>query len=456
MIRLSTDDTAVLSQISLGSERMAAVARLIATFALGIVVGSIQFLTEGSVSLDVIAAILANLGISLLCMPLARTRSRGRWAPPLAGLLDLAFVLGIVLETSHVHSVLPPGCNPAHVGTWGIILALALSAMRGSPILLLAQTLAFAGALGFAEMRPDIADIARLDITDALVTVCGPGQNAIRITVILLFGMILVVTTLRSHLSLRYAIVASRRAARLSRYMAPSVASVVADSDVADLREGRHQNVAVLFADLRDFTAMTETMPPREIAVLLTEFRRLAVVSIANEGGVVDKFIGDEVMGLFGVPAASARDAGRALRASQVLLASVRTWNERRAAASLAPVRVGIGIHYGPAFVGVLGDERLEFTVLGNTVNVARRLEELTKSLGHDCLASAWTVRSAQAESSRGWICRGLHGQQIRGQSEPVRVFAVSETKPGRTRNPATPRTGATDQATVSTGSAKV
>ncbi len=427
---LSHGDLAVLARAELASERVAAFVH--AGVVLAIVCAAlVASITSRSVNPIVVGVMMANLGTSALGIAFARRRRLGAWLPWTAGMLDVVVLVGIVVKVSRFQSSLPGAYKPALIAAWGAFLALALSAMRGRPGLLLVQSLLFAGGLAFAVTRSTSGLFPAPGVSDALAVVFGPGENAIRIGIVPMVGAVMAMTALRARITLRNAVVASRRAANLSRYLAPAVASVVANTDVTALREGRHQNVAILFADLRDFSSLAETMTPRETAAFLTTFRRHTAEAIEREGGIIDKFIGDEVMGLFGVPTPTSRDAGRAIRAAQTLLASVRAWSVERTALGLSAVEVGVGIHYGPVFAGVLGDDRLEFTVLGNTVNVARRLEELTKSFQSNCIVSAWAIRAARAEYSGGWSCRGLPAQSIRGQSAPVAIFALSVDESG-------------------------
>lgn len=422
---LTTEDLAVLAETERWSAQIGACAHLFVVCVIGSIV-LVAFDTEHHSDPIVTALLLADLAVSLFGVFFARRARVAGWLSWAAGLLDVTVLTAVVIETVRFELTTPGPFKATLVVIWGVFLSFSLSAMRGRPILLLVQTTMFALSLIYvATGLADALHPSAVVLSGSLVTFFDPAQSAIRIAVIVLAGLMLIVATLRARINLRHAIVASRRAATLSRYMAPSVAAVVANTDVEALQEGRQQDVAVLFCDVRGFSTLAETMPPREIANFLNMFRRLAVAAIEGEGGVVDKFIGDEVMGLFGVPTVTPYDAGRAVRAAQRLLAFIETWSLERMANGHPPVSVGVGIHYGPVFAGVLGENRLEFTVLGSTVNIARRLEELTKSLDQECIASAQAIRAARTDGSGNWVCRHLPAQTIRGHSEPVEVFAV-------------------------------
>ncbi|MCJ2006640.1 MFS transporter [Methylobacterium sp. J-092] len=181
------------------------------------------------------------------------------------------------------------------------------------------------------------------------------------------------------------------------------------------------QEATVLFADIRDFTGLCETLSPGEVAAFLAEFRRRAARAIEAAGGLVDKFVGDEVMAVFGVPRAAPEDTDRAVVAARSLAATMLAWSCERARAGLPPVRIGVGLHRGPVFVGTIGAERVEFTAVGDTVNVARRLEQMTRTTACDCVASEAVVRSATSGEARI-----VAVQPVRGASVVLRLFAIA------------------------------
>ncbi|SDM77888.1 adenylate cyclase [Methylobacterium phyllostachyos] len=214
--------------------------------------------------------------------------------------------------------------------------------------------------------------------------------------------------------------IAARHRDNLARLAAPEVARLVAETDAVTLRAGWEQQATVLFADIRDFTGLCETLAPGHVAAFLAEFRRRAAGAIEAAGGLVDKFVGDEVMAVFGVPRAAPDDTDRAVAAARALAAAMLAWSLERARAGLPPVRIGIGLHRGPVFVGAIGAERLEFTAVGDTVNVARRLEQMTRSTSCDCIASEAVVRSATSGAARI-----VAVQPVRGARAVLRLFAI-------------------------------
>ena len=159
------------------------------------------------------------------------------------------------------------------------------------------------------------------------------------------------------------------------RYFAPNIAADIAQQNGAIRVGGERRPITVLFSDIRGFTAMAESMGPDAVARLLSEYFSEMVEVIFEHGGTLDKFIGDAIMALWGAPMSHADDADRALRAAVAMQAAIEELNGRWAAAGRPEIRVGIGINYGEVFAGNIGSHRrLEYTVLGDAVNVAARL----------------------------------------------------------------------------------
>ena len=159
------------------------------------------------------------------------------------------------------------------------------------------------------------------------------------------------------------------------RYFAPNVAAEIAQQEGAIRMGGERRPITVLFSDIRGFTAMAESMGPDAVARLLSEYFTEMVEVIFEHGGTLDKFIGDAIMALWGAPISHEDDADRALRAAVAMQQSIDQLNRQWAAAGGPEIGVGIGINYGDVFAGNIGSHRrLEYTVLGDAVNVAARL----------------------------------------------------------------------------------
>ena len=159
------------------------------------------------------------------------------------------------------------------------------------------------------------------------------------------------------------------------RYFAPSLAARIAGSPDAVRLGGDKRTVAVLFSDIRGFTALSETMNPDDMAHLLTEYFTEMVECVFRYGGTLDKFIGDAVMAQWGAPISAEDDPDMAMKAAIEMIYALDGLNEKWTAEGRPVLQIGIGLNHGEAFAGNIGSEqRLEFTVIGDTVNTASRL----------------------------------------------------------------------------------
>lgn len=179
------------------------------------------------------------------------------------------------------------------------------------------------------------------------------------------------------------------------------------------------REVCVLFLDIRGFTAMTRTRPADETVALLNDFFAEMIDIVDRNNGIINKFLGDGFLALFGAPLADAKAAANALAAARAMLEAVDRWNKARPQSTL---RVGIGIHLGEAVTGTVGSpQRKEYTVIGDTVNLAARLEQLTKETGSQLLVSSSVHRATTGADG----ATDLGPLPIRGYDKEVRVWKV-------------------------------
>src|SRR6185312_4936121 len=161
----------------------------------------------------------------------------------------------------------------------------------------------------------------------------------------------------------------------LERYFTPSVAERIVDCEDAVRPGGDKRPVAVLFSDIRGFTAITERMNPFQMAKLLSDYFSEMVDCVYRHGGTLDKFMGDALMAQWGAPVSAPDVVDRALRAACDMLAALDKLNARWTIEGRPTMQAGIGLNFGEAFAGNIGSERrLEYTVIGDTVNTASRL----------------------------------------------------------------------------------
>jgi adenylate cyclase len=190
---------------------------------------------------------------------------------------------------------------------------------------------------------------------------------------------------------------------------------------------GETLRVTVLFTDIRSFSTISERMDAHALVSLLNEYFAEMVTIIMQEEGVVDKFIGDAIMAVFGAPVTKEDDAERAVRAAVRMREALAELNQQLSKRGLPPIRAGVGIHTGEVVAGNIGSEaRMEYTVIGDAVNVASRLEGATKDLGEDLLVSEDT----RAQAGDAFAFRSLGELRVKGRHGPVRVYAVDGPAP--------------------------
>ena len=218
--------------------------------------------------------------------------------------------------------------------------------------------------------------------------------------------------------------------AQLARYFSSNMVEQLADAD-RPLREVRTETVAVLFADIVGFTGLSEAKTPEQVIALLREFHaRMQAVVFAHQG-TLDKYLGDGLMATFGTPHPGRRDAINALGAARHMAETVQAWNRLRQHEGAEPIRIGIGLHWGPVVLGDIGgDNRLEFATIGDTVNVASRLEQMTRELEAEIVASGALVAAVEtiAQPEAEHLLDGFvryPQRPVRGRSAELEMFVL-------------------------------
>jgi adenylate cyclase len=209
----------------------------------------------------------------------------------------------------------------------------------------------------------------------------------------------------------------------MARYMSPQVAQqLLAEGE--SVLGGKAQNVSILFSDVRDFTTVSEALGPRETVAMLNEYFERMVDVVMSNSGVLDKFIGDAIMALFGVPFNGEHDADNALNVANGMMAALHALNAERAAGGKDRIDIGIGIATGSVIVGNIGSpKRMEYTVIGDSVNLASRLEGVTKTYGCKILISETTRRELKGEHR----LREIDLLRVKGKTEPVAIYEAMD-----------------------------
>jgi adenylate cyclase len=226
---------------------------------------------------------------------------------------------------------------------------------------------------------------------------------------------------------------AERAKANLARYFPPNLVDMLASED-AHLARAREQNVAVLFVDIVGFSSLTNRHAPPELFNLLRRFLGRMGHQVFEFGGTLDKYLGDGLMAHFGTPEPTDRDATNALNCAMAMDRRMRKWNAELLAMGEEPLSIAIGIHYGPVLFGHVGtDHRLEFAAIGDTVNVASRLETMARPLSAPVVVSQSVVDRIREENPEGlpaldaMVERGEH--KLRGMDMSVEVWTAGTSQ---------------------------
>jgi adenylate cyclase len=213
-----------------------------------------------------------------------------------------------------------------------------------------------------------------------------------------------------------------REKRRLSRFFSPDVVRAILTTRGEEALAGRRRRITVLFSDLRGFTSLSERLEPEEVVGLLRDYLTAATAIVFRHGGSVDKYIGDAIMALYSAPFDQPDHAVRAVRTALELQQCVQALSAQWAARGGGALRSGVGIHTGDAVVGAMGSQqRLEFTAIGDTVNVTSRLEGLTKDFGAPIIISQTTYQ----EVGGLFQARPLGSVRVKGRELPVEIYAI-------------------------------
>lgn len=185
---------------------------------------------------------------------------------------------------------------------------------------------------------------------------------------------------------------------------------------------GERRDVVIFFSDIRGFTSMAESMKPEQVVEMLNEYMTHMVSVIRKHGGVVDKYVGDAIMAIWGVPIDDPESCFHAVSACLEMRQELAALNEVRLSRGLPALHIGMGLNFGPVVAGNIGsDEKMEYTVIGDTVNLASRVESLTKKFGSDLLISK-SVRERVADR---FVFEACDTTKVKGKSAAVEVFKV-------------------------------
>jgi adenylate cyclase len=214
----------------------------------------------------------------------------------------------------------------------------------------------------------------------------------------------------------------------MSRYMDPALADKLVEGG-EDIISGTSSVATVLFSDIRSFTTLAEGLGALSTVSLLNEYFTIMVDCIQNEGGMLDKFIGDAIMAVFGTPFAHEDDPDRAIRAAVSMMTELNIYNEKRIADGNMPINHGIGINTDSVVSGNIGTpKRMDYTVIGDGVNLASRLESACKQYGASILISEYTFKALKGT----YRIRRVDNVLVKGKNRPVSVYEVLDYHSGK------------------------
>jgi adenylate cyclase len=205
-------------------------------------------------------------------------------------------------------------------------------------------------------------------------------------------------------------------------YVAPTVVQEMLKHPEQLRLGGERREITILFTDIRGFTTMSEKLDPEALVSLLHDFLNPMSNIIINQGGTIDKYMGDAIMALFGAPLAQPDHPHLACRAALEMVSSLAALNQEWAAQGRPPLRVGVGVNTGPMAVGNMGSDRLfDYTAIGDNVNLGSRLEGLNKYYGTSILISQTTA----AAVGNAFILRDVDQVRVKGKAQAARIYEL-------------------------------
>ncbi|TGK33311.1 adenylate/guanylate cyclase domain-containing protein [Leptospira gomenensis] len=277
----------------------------------------------------------------------------------------------------------------------------------------------------FSYVSEDPRTVWTGSLSEAFLTSKASAEYYFTIVALLaLYGGVTSFIAYTARSLLQESVRSERKSSQLGRYFSPGVVQRITAEDNLFAPGGSLQKVAVLFCDLRDFTSLSEKLSPQEVISLLAEYHREMVRVVFENGGSVDKFIGDGILVTFGIPESSETDCKNAVSAGLEMKKALKKLNALRLQKGQPELRQGIGIHYGDAVCGNIGtEERLEFTVIGDAVNAASRIESACKELNSDFLVSNEVLERVASENR--FRAQAMGDVKVKGKEKSLSLFSI-------------------------------
>lgn len=326
------------------------------------------------------------------------------WYLGLSALVDLALLMTLIWYF-HIQYEQPPPFYLKAPTMLYVFIFIALRALRFEPHYVLRTGVAAALGWGVLLVYALYATEGPMPVTrDYVAYLTGNlillGGEIDKILAILVVTGLLTAAQLRGRKLLLQSIAEAHAHAELSRFFAPEIAEKIAQGD-AEAGAGEEVTASVLYIDIRDFTALSNSITPGELMTLLADYQSRMTPVIAAHGGTVERFTGDGVMASFGAIKTRPDYAVCALRAAEAVLKEADSWAAALQAAGRQPVRIGLALTTGRLIIGAVGGGgKYEYTLIGEPANRAAKIEKHNKDFGCRALADAETLRAARAQ---GW-----------------------------------------------------
>ncbi|MEM8576324.1 MAG: adenylate/guanylate cyclase domain-containing protein [Pseudomonadota bacterium] len=416
----SATGTALLRQSDIQAERLIAVLRMILSTALFLGVAALLTqLDAGALSVRRLELVWLLIGAATYFL-LGATNfylshpSRFRfWYSWLFNGLEIA-LLGFQLYIDVRDPATPSLLALASPLLLVVALVLAVQALRYRLELHIFTVIGLLGTCFIVTFHaPMIGSDWSVAVTEEMRVLYSAPPNVMRMVILTVLGLVIAAAVFRARRLVLEVAREVEAAENLRRFLPGELSARLDDAALEALRQPSQREITVLMLDLRGFTALTDRVGAADVAAVLSRFRALVLDAAARHGGVVDKFVGDGAMVIFGLHA-EADAAG----------AAVTAWSDIRSGLAKDDLTLAAGLHSGPALIGAFGDaRRLEFTALGQTVNVASRLEDFAKEEGL-VLALSRTSAAQNVTGLEG--ARLFEGVEVRGLGAPIDVLGVA------------------------------
>jgi len=378
-------------------------------------------------------AIGGYMVFTLLRLYLAHRISLPDWFLMVSIFIDMALLFGLIWSF-HIQYAQPPSFYLKAPTLLYVFIFIALRALR-----LEARFVIAAGVAAVSGWGVLVAYVIFADPQDNMITrdyVAYMTSNSVllgaefdKMITMSVVAAILAIALIRGRRLLERAVTEGVAAQELSRFFAPEIAKRIrgADQSIA-AGSGEIREAAIVNFDMRGFTRLAGTQPPDEIMALLADYQHRIVQAVQANDGSIDKFLGDGIMATFGAARPSETYAADALRAVDQALAAAAEWRAERTTAGLPCPEVNAAVASGRIVFGAVGDEsRLEYTVIGDAVNLSAKLEQHNKTLSSRALCDAETYARACAQGYRPHSGqRRIAGAQVAGVAAPVDVVVLT------------------------------